>query len=52
MIGGRCSVCGERFLKDKQLKWLREKVDDRRRLDHLLTYCPNCRQEGRGLVQR
>ena len=50
MNPGRCTVCGEGFLNDTQLRWLRERITDKRKLDHILAICPRCREEGHGLV--
>ena len=52
MTAGVCAICGERFLNDNQLSWLREKVDDNRKLHHLVSYCPECKQKGHGLIVR
>jgi hypothetical protein len=52
MIAGRCRVCGERFLNDTQLKWLKERVSDKRTLEHILSICPGCKGAGHGLVDR
>lgn len=52
MLTGTCNACGRRFLDDSQMATLREKITDRRKLNHILRYCPECRHKGLGLVER
>jgi len=52
MFSGRCRVCGTVFLNSTQEQWLRERIDDRRTLDHILHICPECRNRGHGLLRR
>jgi hypothetical protein len=52
MPAGICNVCGERFLNDRQLSWLQEKMDDRRKLEYVVQICPGCRQTGQALTIR
>jgi uncharacterized protein with PIN domain len=52
MFSGRCKVCGTTFLDSTQEEWLREKITDPRQLDHIMTICPKCRNQGHGLIRR
>lgn len=52
MFSGRCKVCGTTFLNSTQESWLRERITDQKKLNHILKYCPECRSMGHGLVQR